>query len=176
MAAAQGRGAAQEQDSPQPDSDQAGQKALLQAAELVAGLMDSVFRIPGTTFRVGLDPLVGLIPGIGDALASVIGSTILLLAQQLGVPRIVQVRMAINVLLNGLIGAIPGLGDVFSFWFKSNVRNARLLRLHASERGRTSTTADWVFVLGLICGVLVLLGLTLLAGIWLISRIWRAVS
>jgi hypothetical protein len=142
----------------------------------MAGLMDSVFRIPGTTFRVGLDPLVGLIPGIGDALASVIGSTILLLAQQLGVPRIVQVRMAINVLLNGLIGAIPGLGDVFSFWFKSNVRNARLLRLHASEHGHTSTSADWMFVLGLIFGVLVLLGLTLLAGIWLISRMWRAVN
>jgi uncharacterized protein DUF4112 len=88
----------------------------------------------------------------------------------------VQVRMALNVLINGAIGVVPGIGDLFSFWFKSNVRNARLLRLHSSDAYRASTAGDWGFVLGLIVAVLSAMVLTAAAGVWLIRQLWQALG
>jgi hypothetical protein len=145
------------------------------SAELIADLMDSALRVPGTRFTIGLDPLLGLLPGLGDTIASVIGSAILVLAHQLGVPRIVQVRMALNVLINGTVGIIPGVGDLFSFWFKSNLRNARLLRVHGTTDRRVSTAADWGFVVGLIVAVLTAMVLMAAAGVWLIRELWQVV-
>jgi hypothetical protein len=142
------------------------------AAQLIAELMDSAIRVPGTNFTIGLDPILGLLPGIGDTVAGMIGASILVLANQLGAPRIVQARMALNVFMNGTIGAIPGIGDLFSFWFKSNVRNARLLRLHATRAHRVSTAGDWVFVVSLIVGLLTILILAAAAGVWLIRELW----
>jgi hypothetical protein len=159
-----------------PDSPKERDRdAVRRSAELIADLMDTAIRVPGTEIRIGLDPLIGLLPGVGDAIAGAIGSTLLLLAHRVGVPRIVQVRMALNVVLNALIGAVPGLGDLFSVWFKSNVRNARLLRRHASGP-RHSTTSDWTFVLSLIASMLVGMGVALAGMIWLVRRIWEAVG
>jgi hypothetical protein len=114
-------------------------------AKYLADLLDRRFTIPGTSIRIGLDPIVGLIPGVGDAIASLAGSVILVLAAQSQLPKIVLVRMSLNIALNGIIGAIPILGDLFSVWFKSNVRNVELLERYAVEDRRTSTAGDWVF-------------------------------
>jgi hypothetical protein len=170
------RVAREQQQLPPGQQELSREDPLVRSAELIANLMDTVFRVPGTTFRVGLDPLLGLVPGIGDALANLVGSAILLLAHQLGVPRIVQARMGLNILLNGLIGAIPGIGDLFSFWFKSNLRNARLLRLHSVENRRPSTAWDWAFVLGLIVMLVTVSIVGLVAAIWLINQIRLAVT
>jgi hypothetical protein len=156
-------------------SSEIDREAAQRSAEFIADLMDTAIRVPGTDIRIGLDPLIGLLPGVGDAIAGAIGSTLLLLAHRLGVPRIVQVRMGLNVLLNALGGAVPGFGDLFSVWFKSNVRNARLLRRYASAP-RHSTTSDWAFVLGLIVVVLVGMVLALAGVLWLVSRLWEAVG
>jgi hypothetical protein len=83
-------------------------------ARLIAQVLDRSIRLPGTDLRLGLDPLIGLIPGFGDAVASLAGSMILFLAAQLQVPKIVLVRMSINIALNGVIGTIPLFGDLFS--------------------------------------------------------------
>ncbi len=123
-------------------------------SRLIAWLLDDLIPIPGTKFRLGLDPIIGLIPGFGDGSTAVISSMILLHALRAGVPRIVLVRMALNVLMNSLGGAIPGIGDVFSAFFKSNRRNVELLDRHAGTATRASTTADWIFVGALIGGVL----------------------
>ena len=149
--------------------------AVRRSAEIIADLMDTAIRVPGTQIQIGLDPLIGLIPGVGDAIAGAIGSTILVLANRAGVPRIVQIRMALNVLLNTLVGALPGLGDLFSVWFKSNVRNARLLRRHAVTT-QQSTSSDWAFVLGLIVSVLAATGLALAGLLWLANELWHAMN
>jgi hypothetical protein len=93
----------------------------------LADLLDQRFTIPGTSIRVGLDPILGLIPGIGDALANIAGSAILIVAVQLNVPKIILIRMGLNLAANALIGAIPVFGDIFSIWFRSNAKNAELL-------------------------------------------------
>jgi hypothetical protein len=148
----------------------------LTIARMIATLLDTAFYLPGTRIRVGLDPLLGLIPGLGDTLANILGSSLLFLGAQLGLPRIVLIRMALNLFVNAVIGSIPGIGDLFSFWFKSNMKNLALLERHAPRTGRVSTTADWIFVTGLILLMLSLLVLLMLSTIWVIRRLWEAVG
>ena len=119
----------------------------IRIARLLANTLDRSIVIPGTDIRLGLDPLIGLIPGVGDAIASLAGSMILFLAAQVQVPKIVLIRMSLNVAINGLLGSIPLIGDLFSVWFHSNVRNVELLERHGGER-RASTVWDWLFVMG----------------------------
>jgi hypothetical protein len=136
-------------------------------ARFLAELLDQRFTIPGTSIRIGLDPIIGLIPGVGDTLANLAGSAILLIGAQFHLPKVVLLRMALNVALNTLIGAIPVVGDLFSIWFRSNVRNARLLELYATQEGPRAAPADWLFVITVIIGLLLLLvGLS-----WLIKQI-----
>lgn len=123
-------------------------------ARLLAHVLDDLIPIPGTKYRIGLDPLLGLIPGLGDTSSMAFSSLILFRAFQSGVPRVVLARMAGNLLINGLIGAIPGIGDLFSAFFKSNQRNYQLLLKHAGNE-RESTAGDWAFVLALLAVVLV---------------------
>jgi hypothetical protein len=106
--------------------------------EALANLLDIAFIIPGTNVRFGLDALVGLVPGIGDALTTAVSLWIVSEARALGVPGHVTARMLGNVALDGLVGAVPLLGDAFDVAFKSNRRNMRLLRnwLDRQERAR----------------------------------------
>ena len=135
----------------------------------LADLLDQRFTIPGTSIRVGLDPILGLIPGIGDALANIAGSAILIIAVQLNVPKIVLIRMGLNIAANALIGAIPILGDIFSIWFRSNAKNADLLERYAGSETRRAGLEDWLFVVAIISGV-VLFGLgIILAMVWVIG-------
>src|SRR5215212_8997637 len=98
-----------------------------EASRIVAQWMDELIRIPGTNIRIGLDPIIGLFPGIGDFLASSIGLVTITEGVRLKVPVPVLFRMGFNVLLNDAIGTIPLIGDIFSAWFKSNSRNLKLL-------------------------------------------------
>lgn len=136
-------------------------------------MLDAAIRIPGTRIYVGLDPLLGLIPGLGDVLASLLGSAILLLAVRLRVPRIVLVRMYLNVVVNGVVGAIPVAGDAFSVWFQSNMRNAALLRRASTSFRRSSTFSDWVFVFGLLLASLACIASMAAAVLWLTAKLWR---
>jgi len=128
---------------------------------LVSRLMDTAFVIPGTNIRFGLDPLIGLWPGIGDGAAALTSMMLLLKSLRYGLPKIVLARMALNIVLNGTLGALPIFGDAFSFWFKSNVRNYELLRPHAGKSGQ-STRHDWLFVTGLIGSTVIILALTVI--------------
>ena len=141
-------------------------------ARLTATLLDSAFSFPGTSIRIGLDPLIGLIPGFGDSLAGLLGASLLLLGAQLGLPRIVLARMSLNVFLNAAIGVIPGVGDLFSFWFKSNMRNLALIQRYTTEPHRVSTTTDWIFVIGMISLMLALFVLMILGTFWLVRKAW----
>ena len=122
-------------------------------ARVLAFILDDLIPIPGTKYRVGLDPLIGLIPGLGDTSTAAVSSLILVHAVRAGVPRVVLLRMAFNILINSILGALPGLGDLFSAWFKSNQQNYRLLKRHSGGT-RVSTTTDWIFLIALVIIVL----------------------
>jgi uncharacterized protein DUF4112 len=157
-------------------TNEAGNQPYLQIASFIASLLDTAFHLPGTRIRVGLDPLLGLIPGFGDTLSNLIGSSLLFVGVQLGLPRIVLIRMSVNLFLNTVIGAIPGFGDLFSFWFKSNMRNLALLKRYGPGAARTSTAADWTFVVVVILLMVSVFVLLMLGSIWLIKYTWDAVS
>ena len=112
-----------------------------------------------------------MIPGVGDVLANIAGSAILVLAAQLNVPKIVLIRMGFNIAGNALIGAIPIFGDIFSIWFRSNARNAELLERHAVTGARRARFGDWLFVTGIISIVVLIVAGTLLAIVWLIRSL-----
>jgi hypothetical protein len=152
-----------------------GREHLLTIADILAKVMDTTIKIPGTSWYIGLDPLLGLIPGIGDVLANLIGTVILGLATRLQLPRIVLARMSLNLLINGTVGAVPILGDLFSVWFRSHSRNAALLREAAMKPDR-ETHADWFYVSGIIGGTVTLLLLMIAFIIWLIYKLWMMVS
>jgi hypothetical protein len=148
----------------------------LSFVRFLADLLDQRFTIPGTSIRIGLDPILGLIPGVGDALANITGSAILLIAAQFRLPKIVLLRMGLNVALNAIIGAIPVFGDIFSIWFRSNVKNAQLLERYATTETPRAGPNDWLFVAGIIAG-LVLLVLGILVGLaWLVRGLASTVS
>ena len=111
----------------------------------LALIMDEIVRVPGTKFRFGLDPLIGLIPGIGDTSSALVSAFALIQAARLGVPKILLARMSLNILINEVIGIIPVVGDAFSFWFKSNARNYQIIKDHTVAPG-VSRRGDWVFV------------------------------
>jgi hypothetical protein len=142
-------------------------------ARFLADLLDQRFTIPGTAIRIGLDPILGLIPGIGDLLANLTGSMILILAAQLGLPKVVLARMGINIAVNAIIGAIPIFGDIISIWFRSNVRNVALLERYLGRPSKRVELGDWLFVVLLIVGLLALLGGIVVAAVWLFKQIWE---
>ncbi|MCY4131116.1 MAG: DUF4112 domain-containing protein [Nitrospira sp.] len=161
---------------PEPilDDEQERQREALRAsADSIARLLDSVVQIPGTSIRFGLDALLGLIPGLGDWIANLIGTTILFLAVKLEVPKIVIVRMAFNLGVNTMIGAIPGLGDVFSIWFRSNLKNAKLLRRYTSKQTTGATPGDWLFVIGLLVGTFGIAIGTFALILWGFKTLWN---
>jgi hypothetical protein len=103
----------------------------LDRLDRLSQLLDTAFVIPGTNIRMGIDPLLGLIPGIGDLAGLFLSAYIILHAAKLGAPRHSVVMMVLNVLLETVIGAIPVLGDAFDIYFKANRRNVALLRRYA---------------------------------------------
>ncbi|MBS0152474.1 MAG: DUF4112 domain-containing protein [Nitrospira sp.] len=157
-----------------PSSD-AARERLLTISDILAKVLDTSIRIPGTSWSIGLDPLLGLIPGIGDVIANLIGTIILGIGTRLQIPRIVLTRMSLNLLINGTVGAVPVIGDLFSVWFRSHARNAALLR-EAAQKPDRETHADWFYVGGIIGGTVALLLLTIAFMIWLVYRLWTVVS
>jgi hypothetical protein len=111
----------------------------MERLERLGHALDARWRVPGTGFRVGLDGVIGLIPGIGDTLAAIPSGYMILRGWQLGARRRTLARMAVNTGVDYVIGTIPLVGDLFDFGFKGNLRNIRLLREEfgrGGERGR----------------------------------------
>lgn len=148
---------------------------LFVIADMLAKALDTTVKIPGTSISIGLDPLLGLIPGIGDALANLIGTIILVLAARVRVPRIVLARMSLNLLINGVVGAIPIAGDLFSVWFQSNTRNAALLRAAAMKPDR-ETRPDWLYVGGIVGGTVALMLLAIAFVVWVVAQLWTMIA
>ena len=137
----------------------------LAALARFAELLDSGIRIPRTQLRFGLDPLIGLIPGVGDAAGAVLAGWILVEAIRLGASRATLVRIAGNIALDAGVGAVPLIGDIFDFAWKANVRNVTLLERHLRDPAR-AMRADRSFVAFVIGGITVVtLGLFALGAV-----------
>lgn len=115
----------------------------------IALIMDEIVRVPGTKFRFGLDPLLGLIPGIGDTSSALVSALALIQAARLGVPKVLLARMSLNILINEVIGIVPIIGDAFSFWFKSNARNYQIIKDHTVTPS-VAKRSDWIFVIAVL--------------------------
>lgn len=118
-----------------PYDDPAARRAALDRLDMLATVFDTAFILPGTNVRFGVESILRLVPGIGDAIASALSCYLLYEAHQLGVPRFLLARMAANVALEGLVGAVPLAGDAFDVFFRANRRNVALLRKHFARTG-----------------------------------------
>jgi Domain of unknown function (DUF4112) len=161
-----------------PPEDQSGRRrtnaSLDPLFRWLALIMDDLLRFPGTKFRFGLDPIIGLLPGIGDVTSAIISAIAFVHAARCGVPKILLARMAMNILINELVGIIPGLGDAFSFWFKSNARNYELLRRYSAAPAG-SRRGDWMFVIAVLSLLFVIVCAGLIVTVLLLQAIGRFV-
>lgn len=105
----------------------------LKWVEGLSRLMDNQFRIPGTSFRFGLDPLLNLIPIAGDVPGFIISAALVATMAKHGVSRKIVILMTMNIILDATIGAIPVVGQIFDFVYKANAKNIRLLKEHYEE-------------------------------------------
>lgn len=124
----------------------------------------------GSGYSIGLDPIVGLIPGIGDLISTAVSGFIILQARRMGVPKATVVRMMVNVAIDSAVGAIPFFGDVFDFAFKANQKNLELYR--QSMTGIRDTRRDTGFLIAVVLGLAILLAIPVLAIIWLARLIF----
>jgi hypothetical protein len=132
-------------------------------------LLDQAFRVPGTNWRFGLDPIIGAVPWLGDALTALLSCTLLVQAHQMRVPRVVQLRMLANVAIDLVAGAIPFVGDVADFFWKSNAKNFVLLERHATAPATPPTTSDWLFAIGLVTIVALMALVPLFVLYWVVN-------
>lgn len=135
-----------------------------------AVLLDSAFRVPGTRLTFGLDPLIGLVPWLGDLATPLFSALLLVHAVRLRIPRVVLLRMLINAAIDFGVGSIPIVGDAFDFGWKANVRNLALLERHAHP-GTKASAGDWVFVLLVLVVLFALATIPILVAAWLLSTV-----
>jgi hypothetical protein len=142
--------------------------------DLYAHLLDDWFRIPGTPIRLGLDGLIGLVPGLGDVIAGIASSVLIFAAWIRGVPYVTLLRMTVNLGFGVVIGAIPLFGDLFDIAWKPDRRNYRLIVRHLRQPHR-HTWRDWAFLLALAAAILTILATPLLVLLllifWLLHRL-----
>ena len=127
----------------------------LARARVLARALDSAIGIPGTKFRFGLDPIIGLVPGLGDLAGAALSGYIVLVGIQLGASRSVVLRMLANVAIDTAVGSVPVFGDLFDAGWKSNNRNVALIVRHVAAPGATRTSSR--LMIGLVVLVLLLL-------------------
>jgi Domain of unknown function (DUF4112) len=134
-------------------------------------LLDGAIVIPGTKQRIGLDPILGLIPGGGDTVSAALSGYIIIEAARMGLPRAALMRMVSNLLIDTVVGSVPVLGDIFDVFSKANLRNMQIVESHA-QAPTPSAKADKLFIGLLIVG---LLGFALAVG-FITVAIWSFVA
>jgi hypothetical protein len=144
----------------------------LSALRRLQFLLDDAFRLPGTTFRFGWDPIVGLVPWAGDALTAILSCAIVLQAHHMRLPRVVQLRMLLNIAIDFVVGVVPIVGDVADAFWKSNAKNMALLERHAAEV-RPASAGDWLFVSAVIALVIAMALLPLVLVYWIV-HVWTS--
>jgi hypothetical protein len=121
----------------------------------LAQVWDAALRVPGTPFAIGLDPLLGLVPGVGDALGAGVALWIVLQAARLGASASTLLHMLANVAIDALVGAVPVAGDLFDFAWKANLRNVDMLERHLADPvGAHRASTRWLVAVGAVMALL----------------------
>jgi hypothetical protein len=123
----------------------------------------------GKRWAIGLDAIVGLVPGLGDLIGALVSAVVVAAGVRAGLPRAAIARMLVNVAIDAVVGAVPFLGDVFDAAWQSNVKNVRIYR--EALRGERSRTKDSLFVIGVILAVVAILAIPVVAIVLLINQI-----
>jgi hypothetical protein len=139
--------------------------ASLRRLRRISHLLDNAIPIPGTKYRIGLDPILGLIPGGGDLLGSIFAGYIVFKSAQMGVPQETLVQMAANIVFDTVAGTVPVAGDLFDVAWKAN--------LGSPEQGKK---ADWLFVAALLLGLMLIVGGVIFLSVTLLGWLFRAVT
>lgn len=145
---------------------QAENQRKLQSLDRLAWLLDSSIKIPGTSRTIGLDGIIGLVPGIGDAFAGLLSGYIVVKALLMGLPIFIIGQMVVNMVIEGVVGVIPFFGDIFDFIFKSNRRNVKLMQNYLENPKETAERSA-----SSVIGFLVVLFFVFLLTIWLIFKV-----
>ena len=153
-----------------PNSANSGKAAKterqLQSLDRLAWLLDSSIRIPGTNRTIGLDGIIGLLPGVGDVISGVLSGYIVVKALLMGLPIFVIARMVMNIMLEGIVGVIPVVGDLFDFIFKANRRNVRLMQTYLQSPEDTSERSFMSVIV-----FLMVLFFVFLLSVWMIFKV-----
>lgn len=155
--------------NPEPSAPTAVDDDRYERVSRVGTLLDDAIPIPGTDYRVGLDPLVGLVPVVGDFTTAALSAYVVAEAVAAGVPRATLARMLFNLLVDAIVGSVPVLGDLFDAAWKANLRNVRLLEARAgSPEGARRDRRFLLVVVGVLTVLLV--GVSV-AAVWLLVRL-----
>jgi phosphoglycerol transferase MdoB-like AlkP superfamily enzyme len=144
----------------------------LKWVERIASVMDDKFRVPGTNFRFGLDPVLNLIPFAGDVSGFIVSAALLYVMAKNGVSRKVLILMAINISIDAAVGAIPLLGQISDFYIKANTRNIKLLKEHYHNGKHTGSGNGIIVILLVVLLIIISLALCIsyLALHWLFTQ------
>ena len=140
-----------------------------------ATLLDSRFRIPGTSIRFGIDPILSLIPGLGELASPAFAVALILQGLRQRVPRVVIVRMIGNALIDACLGAIPIAGTVGDIFWRANTRNLALLE-HYARPGRAPSRRDYVFVAAALIVFAAVLLVPVILAVWLFVAVWQQLT
>jgi hypothetical protein len=148
------------------------QIASLRRLRRISHLLDNAIPIPGTKYRIGLDPILGLIPGGGDLIGSIFAGYVVFKSAQLGVPQETLIQMAANIVFDTVAGTVPVAGDLLDVTWKANVKNIELLDAHlgSPEPGKK---ADWLFVAALLLGLTLIVGGIIFLSVMLFGWLFR---
>ncbi|MEO1145995.1 MAG: DUF4112 domain-containing protein [Cyanobacteria bacterium J06638_22] len=159
----------QERPTPHSATLDPNTRSTLQRIRMVSHVLDEAFPVPGTGYRIGIDPFLGLIPGGGDTIGGVLSAYIVLEAMQLRLPRETLIRMVTNLLTDSILGTIPLLGDLFDVGWKANSRNLALLEAHLANPHKARPADRWfvwlmaAVVIGIVIGITVVMALLIQA-------------
>lgn len=144
------------------------QTTTIQRLRRLSYLLDNAIPIPGTPWRFGLDPILGLIPGAGDFLTTAISIYIVLEAARMGIPRSRLGQMMINILWDTVISSVPIVGDIADATWKANTKNIALLETYL-EQPQPKQRTDWFFLVGLLIGLVIVVTIIAALSLWVIQ-------
>lgn len=148
---------------------------IMERLRSLSTLLDNSITIPGTSYRIGLDPFLGLLPGIGDYAGAAISAFIVIQGARLGASRATLTRMVTNIVIESLAGSIPLLGDIFDAGWKANLKNVALLENHVKSSPQRKKADTWfLFLLLAVLASVVILTTTIF--IIILSLIWRMIQ
>ncbi|MEG4207397.1 DUF4112 domain-containing protein [Microcoleus sp. Pol7_A1] len=158
-----------------PNTPSPSHVASLRRLRRVSHLLDNAIPIPGTKYRIGLDPILGLIPGGGDFISSIFAGYVVFKSAQMGVPQETLVKMAANIVFDTVAGTVPVAGDLLDVTWKANVKNIELLDAHlgSPEQGKK---ADWLFVAALLLGLMLIVGGVIFLSVMLFGWLFQVIT